>query len=121
MKRTTRTMVTLSFVGCLLGASLGCQTWVGGMTLPSPDYLHDKPDYIQPAPTYPHSKELTSMQKAMADANPEQYQYPNRNVQPNQQPPASMQGNPGMPAPAMPGPANGGVPMNPGAPMNPGQ
>ena len=105
-------MVTLSFVGCLLGASLGCQTWVGGMTLPSPDYLHDKPDYIQPAPTYPHSKELTSMQKAMADANPEQYQYPNRNVQPNNAGPAPMQMNPGMPAPAMPAP--GGAPVNPG-------
>jgi hypothetical protein len=114
-------MVTLSFVGCLLGASLGCQTWVGGMTLPSPDYLKDKPDYIQPAPTYPHSKELASMQKALADANPEQYQYPNRNVAPSGSAPAPVQNNSGMPAPAMPGPAGGGVPMNPGAPMNPGQ
>ena len=122
MKRTTRTMVTLSFVGCLLGASLGCQTWVGGMTLPSPDYLHDKPDYIQPAPTYKHTKELASMQKAMADANPEQYQYPNRNVAPSGSAPAPVPVNPNVPAPAVPAPANGNVPMNPGnVPMNPGQ
>ena len=75
MKRTSRAML-LSFVGCLLGASLGCQTWVGGMTLPSPDYLKDKPDYIQPAPLYKHSKELASMQKAMAEANPNMNKYP---------------------------------------------
>jgi hypothetical protein len=77
-----RTMVTLSLFGCLLGG-LGCQTWVGGMTLPSPDYLKDKPDYIQPAPLYKHSNELASMQKAMAETNPEQYRYPTRNVTPS--------------------------------------
>lgn len=110
MKRTTRTMVSLSFVGCLLGASLGCQTWVGGMTLPSPDYLKDKPDYFQPAPLYKHSKELASMQKAMADANPEMYRYPTRNPLPSA--PAPAQVNPAVQqAPAV---APAPVPMPPG-------
>lgn len=106
MKRTSRTIATLSFVGCLFGASLGCQTWVGGMTLPSPDYLKDKPDYIQPAPLYKHSKELASMQKAMAEANPEMNKYPVRNVQPPAPAPLQNPAAPSMPAPAVPAPAN---------------
>lgn len=103
MTRLTRAMMALGLVGTLLGGSVGCQTWVGGMTLPSPDYLKDKPDYIQPAPLYKHSKELSSMQKSMAEANPDMYRYPVRNVQPVL-PPAPMPANPGMPnvPPAMP-------------------
>ncbi len=98
-----RTVVTLSFVGCLLGG-IGCQTWVGGMTLPSPDYLKDKPDYIQPAPLYKHTNELASMQKAMAEANPDQYRYPTRNVQPSAAPvaPQPMNTVPSAPVPMAP-------------------
>lgn len=114
MKRLSRNLVTLSFVS-LLGASLGCQTWVGGMTLPSPDYLKDKPDYIQPAPLYKHSKELASMQKAMAEANPDQYRYPPRNTQ--TPPPIPAANTPVAPAPANAAPAN---PAPPNA-LPPGQ
>lgn len=111
MKRLSRTIATLSFVG-LLGVSLGCQTWVGGMTLPSPDYLKDKPDYIQPAPLYKHSKELASMQKAMAEANPEYNKYTPRNTQSTVPPPAPLNTSP--PVPAAPAPANpGGGPATP--------
>ncbi|MBL8824776.1 MAG: hypothetical protein JNJ77_19475 [Planctomycetia bacterium] len=108
MTSLTRAMMALGLVGTLLGGSVGCQTWVGGMTLPSPDYLKDKPDYIQPAPLYKHSKELASMQKSMAEANPDMYRYPVRNVQPVVTPP--LPANPGM----MPN-----VPVAP--PLNPPQ
>ena len=90
-------------MGCLLGAGTGCQTWVGGMTLPSPDYLKDKPDYIQPAPLYKHSKELASMQKAMAEANPDMNRYPARNTMPPPVPaPIQNQAGPGAPVPMPP-------------------
>ncbi len=109
-----RMVVTLSLAGCVLATSVGCQTWVGGMTLPSPDYLKDKPDYIQPAPLYKHSKELASMQKALAESNPEANRYPTRNVQPAPAAAAPQQLNPAPAAPVVP------APMNP-APVNPGQ
>lgn len=110
MTSLRRTVVTLSIVGGLLGMSVGCQTWVGGMTLPSPDYLKDKPDFIQPAPLYKHTKELASMEKAMAEANPDNNRYPTRNVQPNATPVPPQQFVPA-PAPAAPVP-----PVNPVAP-----
>jgi hypothetical protein len=36
------------------------------MTLPSPHYLKDNPDYIPRAPSYPHSRELSQIQAAEA-------------------------------------------------------
>ena len=116
MKRTSRTITTLSIVGCLLGASLGCQTWVGGMTLPSPDYLKDKPDYIQPAPLYKHSKELASMQKAMAEANPEYNKYPARPTQSVAPPPVAPLNTPPV-SPTVPVPPGPGTvtPSSPNA------
>lgn len=101
-------VVTLSLAGCVLATSIGCQTWVGGMTLPSPDYLKDKPDYIQPAPLYKHSKELASMQKAMAEANPEMNRYPTRNVAPAPTPSAPQPLNPAPATPVVPAPVNPG-------------
>jgi hypothetical protein len=50
-----------------LSLTLGCQTWEGGMTLPSPRYLQDRPDYISQAPHFPLGRELTSMQAAAAN------------------------------------------------------
>jgi hypothetical protein len=47
-----------------IACSLGCQTYLGGMTLPSPDYLKDRPDYIQRAPQFGLPRELNSMQAA---------------------------------------------------------
>ena len=40
----------------------GCQTWVGGMTLPSPRYLEHYPQYFPPDPPFPLQQELNSMQ-----------------------------------------------------------
>ena len=36
--------------GLLLVGLTGCQTWVGGMTLPSPHYLEHRPQYFPPDP-----------------------------------------------------------------------
>lgn len=51
-------------LGAGLGVSMGCQTWVGGMTLPSPHYLRDNPDYLTPAPAFPLRNELAAQQAA---------------------------------------------------------
>jgi hypothetical protein len=36
-----------------LFAFVGCQTWTGGMTLPSPRYLQHTPQYIPSSPPFP--------------------------------------------------------------------
>jgi hypothetical protein len=51
-------------LGSSLCASMGCQTWVGGMTLPSPHYLRDSPDYLTPAHSFPLRHELAAQQAA---------------------------------------------------------
>jgi hypothetical protein len=111
----TRAVAALSWLGCLMLGSVGCQTWVGGMTLPSPDYLRDKPDYIAPAPLYKHSRELASMQRAMDEANPEMNRFPVRPAVPPVPTPVQ-------PIPPNPAAAPGGavpVPFNPMAPAPP--
>lgn len=47
--------------------SIGCQTWVAGMTLPSPHYLDHPPQYFPPDPPFPYEKELASMEAAIVD------------------------------------------------------
>ena len=48
---------------CLgLTASVGCQTWYGGMTLPSGHYLEHHPQYFRPDPDFPLEKELATQQ-----------------------------------------------------------
>ena len=49
-------------LGLGLGVLAGCQTWVGGMTLPSPRYLQHPPQYIPPSPAFPETRELASME-----------------------------------------------------------
>ncbi|GBD37508.1 hypothetical protein HRbin36_02643 [bacterium HR36] len=41
----------------------GCQTWEGGMTLPSPHYLKDSPDYIPRKSPFGLPNELRQMQQ----------------------------------------------------------
>ena len=48
---TTLSLVVLS----------GCQTYTGGMTLPSPHYLKHYPQYFAPDPTFPLQRERDSM------------------------------------------------------------
>jgi hypothetical protein len=47
-----------------LGAAVmasGCQTYFGGMTLPSGHYLQHPPQYFPPDPTFPLQREVDSM------------------------------------------------------------
>jgi hypothetical protein len=57
-----------SWTGLVLAGSLaltaGCQTYLGGMTLPSNDYLRDNPDYIQPMPNFKLPREAAAQQAA---------------------------------------------------------
>ena len=52
---------------CVAGATLcvsalsGCQTYFGGMTLPSPHYLQHYPTYFPPDPPFTHQRERDSM------------------------------------------------------------
>ncbi|MDB5311888.1 MAG: hypothetical protein JWO38_6090 [Gemmataceae bacterium] len=51
----------LAFAAAALGFGLtGCQTWVGGMTLPSPRYLEHYPQYFPPDPSFPLPRELAT-------------------------------------------------------------
>ncbi len=40
----------------------GCQTWFGGMTLPSGRYLEHYPQYFAPDPQHPLPRELASQE-----------------------------------------------------------
>ena|SRR5688572_2566732 len=51
-----------AFLGLVLTSSTGCQTWYGGMTLPSGRYLEHYPQYFQPDPAFPLPRELASQQ-----------------------------------------------------------
>lgn len=129
MTTKTRVMLALGCLGFIAATGVGCQTWVGGMTLPSPDYLKDKPDYFSPAPQYKHAHELSSMQRAMADTNPDAGYAPRVTV-PVPVAPVPRQVLPVVPAPATPAPAPSGIPpapaavppagAAPGNPMGPG-
>lgn len=54
-----------------LAAQAGCQTWVAGMTLPSPHYLDHQPQYIPESPSYPLTRELATMQEQQNAAQPQ--------------------------------------------------
>jgi hypothetical protein len=69
---TIRWARALSIAGLGLGlaGSTGCQTWFGGMTLPSGHYLEHRPQYFPPDPDFPLQRELSTqlMQDAAARA-----------------------------------------------------
>src|SRR2546430_13131112 len=56
-------------LGLGVAAATGCQTWVGGMTLPSPRYLEHRPQYFAPDPDFPLQRELSTMQAQAGAAN----------------------------------------------------
>jgi hypothetical protein len=49
-------------VGLGLTGLSGCQTWAGGMTLPSGRYLHHYPQYLSADPAFPLPRELASQE-----------------------------------------------------------
>ena len=89
----------LASVAALLGLTLtcssGCQTFMGGMTLPSGRYLDHYPQYFAPDPSHPLPRELASMEDPAGEAR---------------------RGGPALgAAPVAPGaPAPGGVPLGGG-------
>ncbi len=92
----------LACVAAALGlGQAGCQTWVGGMTLPSPRYLEHYPQYFPPDPPFPLPRELATMTD------------PDRTARGG----APAAGNPALVPPAAPipaGPVGGGGGVNPG-------
>ncbi len=70
MKRERRhgwKMVAGLFGVTLLGC-VGCQTNMGGMTLPSAYYLQQRPTYVTPSPQFPLPRELAQQQAAASAA-----------------------------------------------------
>lgn len=53
-----------------LALATGCQTQLGGMTLPSPHYLKDNPDFIPKGPSFPLERELSAQQAAARNVMP---------------------------------------------------
>lgn len=97
-----------SGLGLVLLALCGCQTWMAGMTLPSPRYLQHPPQYIPPSPPFPLPREL-SAQEAVAAAPA--LGAPPAVPLPPPVPPAA-----GAPAPAGPGPGPAPAPAAPPPP-----
>ena len=56
-------ILCLAGTGLALSALSGCQTQVAGMTLPSGCYLQHPPQYIQPTPYFPLSKETARLEE----------------------------------------------------------
>ena len=63
MRTHRRWLKSVAAVLCLmLACTTGCQTWYGGMTLPSPRYLDHFPQYFAPDPSFPLPRELASQE-----------------------------------------------------------
>ena len=66
-------LLTLASLGLSAGLTLttGCQTWMGGMTLPSPHYLEGHPpQYFPLEPEFPLTRELAYQEEAAGLLNP---------------------------------------------------
>lgn len=57
-----RMLACLAGLGLALSSLTGCQTWVGGMTLPSGRYLEHYPQYFPEDPDFPLSRELATQE-----------------------------------------------------------
>lgn len=51
-------------LGLALSFFTGCQTWFGGMTLPSGHYLEHPPQYFPQEPDFPLPRELAYQEEA---------------------------------------------------------
>ena len=60
--RAKRPALWIAALGFALIGSTGCQTWYGGMTLPSGRYLQHYPQYFAPDPQHPLPRELASQE-----------------------------------------------------------
>jgi hypothetical protein len=65
-------LLALTALGAAVGLSTGCQTWIGGMTLPSPHYLEGHPpQYFPEEPQFPLPRELSYQEEAAGLLNPQ--------------------------------------------------
>lgn len=65
----TRGLGRRVLIGLALTTLGGCQTYYGGMTLPSPHYLEHPPSYApDQSPPFPYARELATMQAQNAAA-----------------------------------------------------
>lgn len=87
----------LAGLGLLLAGASGCQTWVAGMTLPSPRYLKHPPQYFAPSPAFPLARELAAQEEIARAPMPGAAPLPAPVVQPRADLPAPV-----MPAPPAP-------------------
>lgn len=94
MTRTRWYVVGGFGLGMLLGMLGGCQTWIGGTTLPSGHYLEHPPQYIPPSPAYPLTRELATMEAQGAPGGPAPAPIP-----PPAPPPVPLPAVPPPPAP----------------------
>lgn len=60
----------LAALGLLLSLTTGCQTWIGGMTLPSGHYLQHPPQYFKESPAFPLTRELARQEEIAAMPGP---------------------------------------------------
>lgn len=70
MNRTSdRKAVLLSAVAAVFCGTLltGCQTTIGGQTLPSPDYLSDDVQYFPAGPEFKLSKQVEALSRYEAE------------------------------------------------------
>jgi hypothetical protein len=65
MRRNRVKLAGIAGMGLALSLLTGCQTWFGGMTLPSGRYLEHPPQYFPEDPDFPLSKELASQEKTL--------------------------------------------------------
>jgi hypothetical protein len=56
-KRRRLGAIMMCLCGSLPALMTGCQAYVAGMTLPSPRYLEQRPQYFIPEPDFPLPKE----------------------------------------------------------------
>lgn len=64
-------LLGLAIMGLSVGMSTGCQTWMGGMTLPSPHYLEGHwPQYFPAEPDFPLTRELAYQEETAGLLNP---------------------------------------------------
>ena len=69
MSRTRGVGRVLVGLGLVLGALGGCQTFYGGMTVPSGRYLEHPPSYVPvDSPPFPFARELATIQAQTAAA-----------------------------------------------------
>lgn len=53
-------------LGLALLVLSGCETWMAGMTLPSPRYLQHPPQYFPQSPPFPLPRELSAQEATAA-------------------------------------------------------